>query len=215
MSSTLTLNVCLLASKGVSKEIIERDFLNQILTEEYKIIVGVDTPTATAEKKVKLQFWIFDTTLDWEEFISRHIHDSNGIVILYDITDSETLDWAFEKIQSIRSNLDHVPPILLIGNKLELEENREIKEEQLNDFIEVNEISSSMEISLETGENIENTFIKLTEMMLKSNESDYKIKVNRTPPLGGYKYLGALIAVLIYVISVITSLIVYLIFLVF
>ena len=215
MSSTLILNVCMLASKGVSKETIVKDFLNRLLKDEYKIIIGVDAPTTSVEKKVKLQFWIFTSALDWEEFISKQISGSNGIVIMYDITDSETLNWVSERIQSIRSKLDDVPPILLIGNKVELEENREITEEQIMNFIEINEISSSMEISLKTGQNIENTFMKLTEMMLRNTESDYQIKVNRIPAPKGYKHLAILIAIAIWTISVVTSLIVYLVFLVF
>jgi GTPase SAR1 family protein len=214
MSSTLTLDVCLLASKGISKETIIKDFLNRLLIDEYKIIIGVNAPTTKVEKKVKLQFWIFTSTLDWEEYILKQISGSNGIVIIYDLTDPETLIWASERIQSIKSKLDNVPPILLIGNNVELEDNREISEEQIKDFIEINEISSSMDISLKTGQNIENSFMNLTEMMLRSTESDYQIKVKRIPAPKGYKHLGILIAILIWGISVITSLIVYFIFLV-
>jgi Ras-related protein Rab-1A len=177
--------------------------------------VGVDAPTTSEEKKVKLQFWIFTPETNWEEYISKQISGSNGIVIVYDITDSETLIWASERIQDIRNNLENVPPILLIGDNWELEENREITEEQIEDFIQTNEISSSMEISLKKGENIENTFIKLTEMMLRHIESDYQIKVDRTPPEKGPKHLAIIVAGSIYVISVITSLIAYLVFLVY
>ena len=214
MSSTLDLNVCLLASKEISKETIVQDFLNRLLKDEYKIIVGVDAPTTSVEKKVKLQFWIFTPKINWEEFILKQISGSRGIVIVYDMTDPETLIWASERIQDIRNNLENVPPILLIGNKLELKEDQEISEEQIKDFIEINEISSSLEISLKTGENIEDAFMKLTEMMVKSTESDYQIKVNRTPPEKGPKHLAIIVAGLIYVISVVTSLIAYLIFLV-
>ena len=220
MSSSLIFNVCMLSSRGVSKETLVRDFLNQLLKDEYKIILGVDAPTESKETKLKLQFWVFPyeslkDTLKWEEFLSNKIKGSNGIVIMYDITDVETLDWVSDRIQAIKNNLDYVPPVLLIGNKLELEENREISEEQIKDFIEINEISSSLEISLKTGENIEDAFMKLTEMMVKSTESDYQIKVNRTPPERGPKHLAIIVAGLIYVISVVTSLIVYLVFLVY
>ncbi|MHA2037141.1 MAG: hypothetical protein ACW972_07555 [Promethearchaeota archaeon] len=215
MNSTLTLNVCLLASKGISREIIVSNFLNRLLKDKYKVIVGVDAPTSTIEKKVILQFWIYNTTSDWEEFISKQISESNGIVIIYDITDPETLNWATDRIQSIRSNLDYVPPILLIGDKIELKKNRVISNEKIKEFAEINEISSTTEISLKTGQNIEKTFMELTEMILKNTDYDYKIDVNRITPFRGYKYLGILIAVLIYVISVITSLIAYLVFLVF
>jgi GTPase SAR1 family protein len=215
MSSTLTLNVCLVANEGISREIIVSNFLNRLLKDKYKIIVGVDAPTSTVERKVSLQFWIYNNTSDWEEYISKQISGSNGIVIIYDVTDPETLKWATDRIQSIRNNLDYVPPILLIGDKIELKKNRIISDEQIKEFVEVNEISSTTEISLKTGKNIEKTFMKLTEMMLRNTDYDYKIDVNRITPFRGYKYLGILIAVLIYVISVITSLIAYLIFLVF
>ena len=219
MSSSIIFNVCMLSSRGVNKETLVRDFLNQLLKEEYKIILGVDAPTETKEKKLKLQFWIFPykslkDTLKWEEFLSNQIKGSNGIVIMYDITDAETLDWVSDRIQAIKNNLDYVPPVMLIGNKLEVEGNREISIEQVTEFKEVNDISSSMEISLKTGENIEETFMKLTEMMLKSTESDYQIEVTRTPPEKGPKHLAIIVAGLIYVISVVTSLIAYLIFLV-
>jgi len=210
----------MLSSRGVSKETLVRDFLNQLLKEEYKIILGVDAPTESIEKKLKLQFWIFPykslkDTLKWEEFLSNQIKGSNGIVIMYDITDAETLDWVSDRIQAIKNNLDYVPPVMLIGNKLEVEGNREISIEHVTEFKEANDISSSMEISLKTGENIENTFMKLTEMMLKNTESDYQVKINRIPPPKGYKHLGILIAIIIWTISVITSLIAYFIFLVF
>jgi Ras-related protein Rab-1A len=210
----------MLSSRGISKETVIRDFLNQLIKEEYKIIFGVDAPTETKEKKLKLQFWIFpykslEDTLKWDEFLSNQIKGSNGIVIMYDITDAETLDWVSGRIQAIKNNLDYVPPVMLLGNKLEVEENREVSIEQVTEFKEANDISSSMEVSLKTGENIEKTFMELTEMMLRNTEADYQIEISRIPTSKGYKHLGILIAVIIYVISIVTSLIAYLVFLVF
>jgi GTPase Era involved in 16S rRNA processing len=120
-----------------------------------------------------------------------------------------------DRIQTIKNNLDYVPPVMLIGNKLEVEENREVFIEQVTEFKKANDISSSMEVSLKTGENIEKTFMELTEMMLRNNEADYEIEIKRIPSSKGYKHLGILIAVLIYTISLITSLITYFVFLVF
>jgi GTPase SAR1 family protein len=56
-------------------------------------------------------------------------------------------------------------PILLVGNKLDLEENREVSKERVEKVKEDNNISESMEISLETGENVELMFKKLAEMI--------------------------------------------------
>jgi GTPase SAR1 family protein len=57
---------------------------------------------------------------------------------------------------------------LLVGNKLDLEEYREISKEQLEKFKEENYISESIEFSLETRENVENMFRKFIEMLLEN-----------------------------------------------
>jgi len=67
----------------------------------------------------------------------------------------------------IKNNLDYDPPILLVGNKLDLEENREVSKEQVEKFKEKHDISSSMEISLKTGENVEEMFMDITRIILK------------------------------------------------
>ena len=54
-----------------------------------------------------------------------------------------------------------------MGNKLDLEMKRDVSKEQIENFKLNNEISESMEISLETRENVEKMFLRLTEMLLK------------------------------------------------
>ena len=124
----LTYNVCIIACEGVSKDSLVGNFVNQILKEEYKITLGIDLPIKTLKQKVRLQFWVFPYSqlikvLNWEEFVSKKIRGSKGIIFIYDITNVETLSWVSDKIQVIKENLDHSPSILLLGNNLDLEEN--------------------------------------------------------------------------------------------
>ena len=171
----------MLTCEGISKEALVTNFLNRILKNDYKITLGVDAPIKNIEQKLKRQFWIFPYILlsdisDWEEFVSKKIRGSNGIIIMYDITKPESLNWATESIQKIKIFLDSVPPVLLVGNKLDLEENREVSKKQIKELIEDNKFSSSMEISLKTGENVEKTYVKLTKMMLRNYKPDYGIE---------------------------------------
>lgn len=99
--------------------------------------------------------------------------------MFYDLTNAETLNLVAKKIQAIQESLSYVPPILLVGNELDLEENREISEEQLQKFKETNNISSSIELSLKTGENVENAFLTLTEMVLRTDKPDYRLDAKR------------------------------------
>jgi len=147
----------------------------------------------------------------WEEFAWTNIKDSKGLLIIYDITKSETLDWIVDKIHLIKSNLDPVPPILLVGNKLELKKNREISSKQIRHIKNSNEIYYSQEISLDSGENIEKLFMKLTKMMVSKTKPNSNVEVRRFRKEKIYQTL--IVAIAILVVSVIVSLIMYFIFL--
>jgi len=173
----------MLASKGVDKETLVKNFLNRIYQDDYKITYRADLPIKTVENKVKLQFLIYhfellSNIINWQEFVSKQMSGSNGIVIMYDITNADTLTWVSEIIQIIRTNLEETPPILLVGNKLDLKKNREVSKELLKKFLENNDISSSIEVSLTTGKNVEKLLMKLTRIILRNSVPVYNNEVN-------------------------------------
>lgn len=96
----------------------------------------------------------------------RHLH---GAIILYDITNSKSIEQITQWIRIVKENAGNIP-ILLVGNKLDLNEQRKIAKEQIekikNEFI----LTSSIEISVKTGENIENMFTNLTLKILTESE---------------------------------------------
>jgi len=69
-------------------------------------------------------------------------------------------------------------PILLVGNKLDLEMKREVSKEQIENFKLTNKISESIQISLETGENVEEMFLRLTKMLLNKLDGKKRKKRN-------------------------------------
>ena len=87
--------------------------------------------------------------------------------MIYDITNALSLDCFSEWIQIIRNSAKYDPPLLLVGNKLDLEGDREVSKDQLKLFNENNDIYLTMEISLKTGENVEEMFRNVTSMLLK------------------------------------------------
>ncbi len=95
---------------------------------------------------------------------------------MYDITNAQTLKRLSEWVQLAKNYKEDVP-ILLVGNKIDLEQKREVSKEQIERFKVNNKISESMEISLETGENVEEMFLRLTKMLL--NKLDGKKRKKR------------------------------------
>jgi len=84
---------------------------------------------------------------------------------MYDISNSNTLKHVPEWIQIIRENAGDIP-ILLIGNKLDLGQLREVSFEEGLKFKDKYDLSAFFEISSKTGENIENTFEGLIEIIM-------------------------------------------------
>jgi len=127
--------------------------------------IGVDFFARGVEinrnQKIILDFWIHNEDKKFEFLLNFQTMGAKGIILMYDITNEESLNKLSEWIPLIRDS----PPILLVGNKLDLGSNREVSKELVDIFKEKNNISDSMEISLQTGENVEKMFKKLTEMI--------------------------------------------------
>lgn len=89
---------------------------------------------------------------------------TNGAVLMYDIKNSKTLD-LIEYLQIIQNNVGDLP-MLLVGNKIDLEKYREISEDSGILFAKKYNLSKIIEMFLKTGENIEKLFKMLTEVII-------------------------------------------------
>lgn len=156
------------ADKDVGKKTLT-GFLEKVFDENYGSIIGVDFCSKNIEikgKTARLQLWICSDKEDARETYYGFIKGSNGVILMYDITNSRSLDFLSKALQDVNKAREKYDfPLLLVGNKLDLEEQREVTKDQVEKFKENGEISSSMEISLKTGENVEKMFKKLTEMI--------------------------------------------------
>jgi len=168
------LKICLFADKDVGKETLAKsNFLkrfDEVPPSTYMMIKGVDFATKTLElrgKIIKVQFWIIsDDKHRFQGIRKQYIKGSQGVILMYDITNAKTLNMVSEWCQMVKDWRKGIP-ILLVGNKIDLEEQREVSKDEVEKFKENHDISSSMEISLKTGENTEKMFMKITEMGLK------------------------------------------------
>jgi len=166
------MKICLFADKDVGKKSLARsNFVNSFCNGEgHMNTTGVEFAIKEVEihgKVIKLQIWIISDDEERFQYIwNMYIRGSNGVILMYDITNAETLNRVSEWCLMIKNHRDDIP-ILLVGNKLDSEENREVSKEKVEKFKENNDISSSMEISVKTGEKIEKMFLNLTCMILK------------------------------------------------
>jgi len=178
------LKVSVFGGKNVGKKTIAKSrFLEKPFDSDYMSTTGVEFATKTLvvnDIEAKLQLFLYNPDKRfWDKNnlinLEKVIPGSQGAVIMYDITKQNSLEQIPQWVQIIKDNAGNIP-ILLVGNKLELEEQRKISKEQIEKIKDRHGISSSMDISAKTGENVEKLFLKLASMILNSMKMEDKIK---------------------------------------
>jgi len=168
-----SLKICLIAGKKVGKKTFLRNHVHLFFHEDYMMMVGVEFATRKVDMygiKISLSFWVISDEENRFKYLYRSfIAGSCGVILLYDITNQDSLTIFPNRIQMINdySDENEIPiPILLVGNKLDLDAHREVSKEQVERFMEQHDIFSLMEISLKTGENVEHMITEITRMIL-------------------------------------------------
>ena len=133
------------------------------------------------EKTYELQIWIPKGSITKEErlkFLPEYLGNTNGVILMYDITSHKTFDSLVDFIHLIKEIKIEIP-VMLVGNKVDLEEERDVEIEQAIHFVNQHNFSQSIEISVKTGENVDLMFETLTKLMIKNFDPNIWEIVNK------------------------------------
>ena len=97
--------------------------------------------------------------------LSQYCKGANGAFFLYDITNQVTLDHLPDWTQIIRDQAGDIP-IVLVGSKIDLDEFRAISREDGIQASKKYNLDAFIEVSSKTGQNVEEAFKLLTELIL-------------------------------------------------
>ena len=126
-------------------------------------------------KKIKLQIWLLPGQKRFWNINASFYRGAHGIILIYDITERRSykmLDsWLieFKKICSKDIN------IFLVGNKMDLQEKREVATKEGEEFASKHGLLFS-ECSAKTGENVEIIVNKLVKTLNENPKMEKKLK---------------------------------------
>ena len=159
----IDVKIILLGDSAVGKTSIIGRYINNTFKENYSC-------TIQAEKKMKiinedentsLRLNIWDT-MGQEKYKSltrQYYRDSDGAIIVFDLTKRETFDNVKNWINELRSYGSEDTNIIILGNKSDEKNKREISEEEIKQ--QLNNDYFYLEVSAKTGNNISLAFDKL------------------------------------------------------
>jgi small GTP-binding protein len=164
-----TFKVMMIGDASVGKTSLTLRYISGFFLEDLKLTIGVDFYSKTIEfqdKKVKLQIWDFGGEERFRFLLSQYCKGANGAFFLYDITNRITLDHLPDWTQIIREHAGNIP-IMLIGSKLDLEKFRAVSREEGILAAKKYNLSSFVELSSKTGQNVEMAFNVITETLIE------------------------------------------------
>ena len=154
----------MIGDSGVGKSCLLDKFLNDSSTNNFISTIGVDIRTRETvinNKKVKVQVWDTGGQQRYRPILASCYRGALGVIIVFDVTNRMSFtnikQWIVEVEEfSGQSNLSR----LLVGNKADLSERREVERETAMEFAGLNNISY-IETSVMSQENVKEAFLKL------------------------------------------------------
>ena len=164
-------------------------YIDDTFTLDYLSTIGIDSKVKKTKLKngEDIKVKLFDTA-GQERFKSitiNYIKKANGILLVYDLTDEES----FKKIETWYENLsrdsNNILPIVLIGNKSDLKEDRVVSTEEGKELAKKLKIENHFfETSCKDGENVHEAINDLVQQIYdkfgnKDENPSFEIKSDK------------------------------------
>jgi len=142
-------------------------------------------------EEVQLDIWDTAGQEKFRSIVPMYYKGSRGIMVIYDVTSKESFEGAKKWISDIEAS-SNPAVILLIGNKSDLDDNREVTSDVVSSYINSkgNGIGGYIECSAKANSNIYEAFKLMAEKIPKGNETStnsvLSIKNSQNKEGGGY-----------------------------
>jgi len=172
-----TWKIMMLGDAAVGKTSLTIRFISGFFLEDLKLTIGVDFYSKTTnfnKKKVKLQIWDFGGEERFRFLLKQYCKGANAAFFLYDITNRLSLDHLPDWTQIIREHAGDIP-IMLIGSKVDLKEFRVVSRDEGILAAKKYNLSTFIELSSKTGQNVEKAFDSITETLFDRYKPNSKL----------------------------------------
>ncbi|KAJ1957747.1 ras GTPase [Linderina pennispora] len=157
----------LIGDSGVGKSCLLLRFADDTYTESYISTIGVDFKIRTIElegKTVKLQIWDTAGQERFRTITSSYYRGAHGIIVVYDVTDNETFGNVKQWLQEIDRYASEGVNKLLVGNKCDLADARQVDYTAAKEFADGLSISF-LETSAKDATNVEQAFLTMAKQI--------------------------------------------------
>ena len=170
------LKVVIVGDSGVGKSNLIKRFTSNEFNANSKATVGVEFLSKSYkinDKIFKIEMWDTAGQERYKSITSAYYKGAKGALIVYDITRKCTFDNIDKWISDLKLNGDKNICIVILGNKSDLDDKREVSK---GDGIKKSEMykTAFLETSALNGDNIGKAFDEIIEQIIQNNKSFFE-----------------------------------------
>ena len=173
-SYEIMVKVVLIGDSGVGKTNIMSKYLKNQFREDSKATVGVEFGSkqfSVEGHQIKAQIWDTAGQERYKAITSAYYKGAKGAFIVYDITRKNTFETVNKWVSDITAAADKKITLILIGNKNDLEDQRQVTKEVGEE--KAKELGLAfMETSACSGENLDKAFQMMINEIYKKYQED-------------------------------------------
>ena len=164
----IDLKIILLGDSAVGKTSIIGRYVNNSFDDTYNCTIQVETRVKVLNEdentSIRLNIWDTVGQEKYKALTRQYYHDSDGAFIVFDLTSRESFDNIKNWINDLKSYGSEDTNIIILGNKSDEKNKREISEEEIKN--QLNNDYIYLDVSAKTGNNISLAFDKLKKLIM-------------------------------------------------
>jgi Ras-related protein Rab-1A len=163
--------VLLLGNSDVGKSSLILRYVDQVWSDTFVPTIGVDFKVKTTQlenKNIKMQIWDTAGQERFRNVISSYFRGAHGILLIYDVTNRDSFKNLESWLIEIEKNASENVLKILIGNKNDLQDEKEITTEEGEAFAKRNGMQF-IETSAKMNTNVTEAFEALGKIMIEFN----------------------------------------------
>ena len=168
MSKQFQFKLVLLGESAVGKSSLVLRFVKDQFDDYRESTIGAAflTQTVTLDDGASVKFEIWDTAGQerYKSLAPMYYRNANCAVVVYDITQSSSLEKARTWIRELQRQADRSIVIALCGNKADLEERRQVTQEEAKKYAEEEGLMWS-ETSAKSGDGVQEIFTEIAKKL--------------------------------------------------
>ena len=169
-------------------------FTDNKFRNQHELTIGVEFGAKTIEingKSIKIQIWDTAGQEAFQAITRTYYKGAIGALLVYDITRKDTFIHVTKWLEEVRNNSSKTITVILIGNKKDLEDKRQVTYEEGEAFAKENGLMF-LETSAKTAYNVIESFNLSAQCILNNiqktgvnpNTNNSNIKINNNNPGG-------------------------------